>query len=77
MSAISMCDSISRFQGHTPKVSALGQGMCQNSTMRRLGPPRAQLARQQREVIVLDQDHRILGLRLLRATTSAKLRFTD
>jgi hypothetical protein len=33
MSADNMYINISRFHGHTPKVSALGQGMCQNSAI--------------------------------------------
>ena len=33
MSADSMWVSISRFHGQTPKVSAFGHGMCQNSAM--------------------------------------------
>jgi hypothetical protein len=37
MSADSMCSRISRFHGHTPKVSAFGQGMCQNRAMVALG----------------------------------------
>ena len=56
--------SISRFHGQTPKVSALGQGMCQNSAIVALRLALAQQARQQREVKVLDQDHRIVGARL-------------
>ena len=32
-----MCSRISRFHGQTPKVSALGQGMCQNRAMVALG----------------------------------------
>ena len=61
-----MCSSISRFHGQTPKVSALGQGMCQNRAIVALGIFSADELRQQREMKVLDQHHGAVGARLRR-----------
>ena len=55
-----MCVRICCFHGHTPKVSAFGHGMCQNSAMVAAGLRSRNQPRQKREVIVLHQDQWIL-----------------
>ena len=66
MSACSIDSSSSFFHGHTPKVSALGQGMCQNTAMVAFTPRSRISLRQQREVEVLHQHHGFVAAGLLR-----------
>ena len=51
-------------QGQMPNDSGFGQGMCQNARMVAAGSARRIIARQQREVIVLDQHDRVVAARL-------------
>ena len=56
--------SSSSRQGQIANASGLGQGMCQNVMIVASRQPLADHPRQQREVVVLHQDDRVLGLRL-------------
>ena len=63
---------ISSRQGQMPKVSALGQGMCQKVMIVASRQALAHHPRQQREVVVLDQHDRIVRVVPPATTASAK-----